>query len=71
MTPAEHDFIGLIIDSLDKNGIVEVGDLYEQPFTSWAPHGPESLFGDDEIEEIADVLRSLKEAAVPTDAKAG
>ncbi|MEV5709242.1 type I restriction-modification enzyme R subunit C-terminal domain-containing protein [Actinoallomurus sp. NPDC052274] len=37
LTPAQHDFIGLIFDSLAQNGVVEVGDLYEQPFTSRAP----------------------------------
>jgi type I restriction enzyme, R subunit len=71
MSPAQHDFIRLIIDSLAKNGIVEVGHLYGQPFTSRAPHGPDSIFSDADVEVTAAVLASLKKTAVPADAKAG
>jgi type I restriction enzyme R subunit len=71
LTPAEHDFIGLIIDSLAKNGIVEVGDLYEQPFTRLASQGPDSVFSDTRVDEIAVVLTALKSTAIPTDAKTG
>jgi type I restriction enzyme R subunit len=70
LTAAEHHFIELIIDSLTKNGIVEVGDLYEQPFTSRAPHGPDTFFSDAEVDVIDNVLTSLKRTAIPTDAEA-
>ncbi|MGH3390172.1 MAG: type I restriction-modification enzyme R subunit C-terminal domain-containing protein [Actinomadura sp.] len=71
LSPAEHDFLDLIIDSLAKNGIVEVGHLYEQPFTSRAPHGPDSVFSDTDVDGIAHVLTVVKNTAIPTDAKAG
>jgi len=69
LTPAGHDFIELIIDSLTTNGIIEVGHLYEQPFTSRAPRGPESIFDDTDVDEIAHVLTLLKNTAIPADAE--
>lgn len=71
LSPTAYSFIELIIDSLTKNGIVEVGDLYAQPFTSQAPQGPESLFSDNDVDKIADVLKLLKNTAIPADAQAG
>lgn len=70
LTPAQHDFIGLIIDSLAMNGIVEVGDLYEQPFTSRAPHGPDGIFSDTDVDVMADLLKHVKKTAIPTDSQA-
>jgi type I restriction enzyme R subunit len=70
-SPAELDFIGLIIDSLAKNGIVEVGDLYDQPFTSRAPYGPDTFFSNTEVDVIENVLTSLKTTAIPADSEAG
>jgi type I restriction enzyme R subunit len=71
LSAAEHDFIELIVDSLSANGIVEVGDLYDQPFISRAPHGPEGIFSDADVNMITDVLVLLKNTAVPADAEAG
>ena len=71
LTPDQHDFIVLVIDSLTKNGIVEVGDLYEQPFSGQAPHGPDTIFSDTEIDAITVVLTALKGTAIPIDTKTG
>ena len=70
LTPAEYNFIELIIDSLTKNGYLDVGELYDPPFRR---HGdPDIVFRkSSDVDVIADVLKHLKKTAVPTDAEAG
>ncbi|MFW6638525.1 hypothetical protein ACOALZ_00630 [Nocardiopsis algeriensis] len=48
-----------------------MGDLYEPPFTSLSPGGPEHLFTDEEIDTIETVLDSIRATAVPQGQAAG
>ncbi|GGO01223.1 hypothetical protein GCM10010116_02160 [Microbispora rosea subsp. aerata] len=54
-----------MIDFLAKNGFMEVGVLYESPFTSLAPGGPEDLFSDPEVDALVEVLAAVQAKAVP------
>ncbi|WP_245695569.1 type I restriction-modification enzyme R subunit C-terminal domain-containing protein [Actinopolyspora saharensis] len=60
-------FMKQIIDHVCRNGIVEVDALYDSPFTSRAPSGPEDLFTDDEVDEIVSIVKEIKATAVATD----
>jgi type I restriction enzyme R subunit len=57
------EFINLVIDHLTEHGIVKPSALYESPFTDLAPRGPDSLFGSMEIDELIQVLDTVRAMA--------
>ena len=66
-SPAQYSFVELIIESLTRNGFLDIGHLYEQPFTSRAPRGPDAFFADPEVGAIIEILDHLKQSAIPND----
>jgi type I restriction enzyme R subunit len=44
---------------------MEVERLYESPFTDSAPHGPDSIFTEDEVDGIVTVLHQVRDRALP------
>ncbi|QGN47558.1 DEAD/DEAH box helicase family protein [Micromonospora sp. WMMD558] len=58
-------FINMIIGHLTQNGAMEIDRLYESPFTEIAPHGPESIFTEDDADRIVSILRSVRATAAP------
>jgi type I restriction enzyme R subunit len=66
-SPAQYSFVELIIESLTKNGFLDISHLYEQPFKSQAPHGPDTLFTDPDVGRIIEILDYLKQTAIPND----
>jgi type I restriction enzyme R subunit len=65
LSARQLDFINMTIDHLAKNGIIDTGLLYEQPFTSLAPGGPETIFEDNDVDAIVTVLDAVRATAVP------
>ncbi|WP_054816236.1 DEAD/DEAH box helicase family protein [Nocardia arizonensis] len=63
------DFIKLLIKSITMNGIVEIGALYDPPFSRMAPRGPEELFSDKDLDAMQEVLTHLRTTAIPIDAQ--
>jgi type I restriction enzyme R subunit len=59
LTADQHDFIALVVEHLTANGAMDVGLLYEPPFTSVAAGGPESLFPDADIEALIAAVRAV------------
>jgi len=70
LTADQHDFIALIVEHLTANGTMEVGRLYEAPFTSVAAGGPESLFTEADIEALVEAIRAVATNAEPQEAAA-
>ncbi|MCA1226705.1 DEAD/DEAH box helicase family protein [Saccharopolyspora sp. 6M] len=68
LTANQLHFVQDVIDHVCRNGIVEVEALYESPFTTRAPAGPEDLFTDSEVDDLVSVIHSIKATAVATDA---
>ena len=66
----QHDFVALVVENLTVNGRMEPGQLYEPPFTSVATGGPESLFGDAEVDALIAAIRAVDVNARPQGAAA-
>jgi type I restriction enzyme R subunit len=59
-------FVNLIIDYLTEHGAVKKGRVYESPFTTVAPEGPEKLFDEDALEMIFEKIRDVTATATGT-----
>jgi type I restriction enzyme R subunit len=44
--------------------------LYESPYTDHAPTGPESVFAETDVDDIVDILNSVRANVLPTDGAA-
>ncbi|WP_151481864.1 DEAD/DEAH box helicase family protein [Streptomyces albicerus] len=67
LTASQLDFLQQIVDFLAKRGRMDAGDLYEAPFTSIAPGGPEDLFEEADINVVVNILKGIHSTAVPTE----
>ena len=54
-------FIETIIDHLTQNGVMDVGLLYETPFTDLHYEGLDGVFGDTDASEIVELVQSFNE----------
>lgn len=62
-TANQLEFINLIVDHLTEHGVMEAARLYESPFTDIAPYGPDDLFLARDIDELLQVLDSVRATA--------
>ena len=69
-TSQQIHFVNLIVEHLTDNGVMEARRLYESPFTDHAPHGPDSLFTDDAVDNIISILNEVRANALPDQATA-
>ncbi|MFR9752275.1 DEAD/DEAH box helicase family protein [Nocardia sp. 004] len=65
LTATQLHFLDMLTDSVARNGLIDVGELYEQPFRSLAPEGPEQLFSDEQVDRMVTVLNSIRTTAIP------
>ena len=65
LTADQHDFVALVVEHLTANGAMDVGLLYEPPFTSVAAGGPESLFPDADVDALIAAIRAVGANAHP------
>ena len=49
---------------------MEPARLYESPYTDHAPTGPDYVFPDADVDDIVDILNTVKANALPTDGAA-
>jgi len=61
----QHDFVALVVEHLTANGVMELGLLYEPPFTEVATGGPEGLFADAEVSALITVIEGIRANALP------
>ena len=67
LTADQHDFVALVVEHLTANGAMDVGLLYEPPFTSLAAGGPETLFPEADVDALIAIIRSVGANAHPRD----
>ena len=57
-------FVNLVINYLTEHGTIDPGRVYDSPFTSVAPEGPEAIFIEADLDDFFEVVRQLHDAAV-------
>jgi type I restriction enzyme R subunit len=55
--------MNLIIDELTDRGVVEARRVYESPYDSVAPEGPEAMFVEADLDRIFSTLQTLVDGA--------
>ena len=58
-TRNQIEFVNLVINYLTQHGTIDVGRVYESPFTSVAPEGPDAIFSNPDLEEFFDIVQHL------------
>ena len=58
------EFVNLVVDHLTEHGIVSPDRLYESPFIDITPRGPEGLFSTTELDELMQVLETVRATAI-------
>ncbi len=59
-TANQMEFVDLIVKHLTENGVMDVALLYEPPFTSYAPQGPDALFSSAQVEQLFVTLEQVR-----------
>ena len=65
LTASQLSFVNELIDYLAHNGTVDIDTLYEAPFKTIAPRGPEDIFGESEINAMIMTMDSVRSTAIP------
>ncbi|SBW26014.1 type III restriction protein res subunit [Candidatus Protofrankia californiensis] len=65
LTANQLHFLNMIIDILARRGLVDVGQLYDPPFTQLTPSGPEKFFTASDIDTVESVLDQVRSTAIP------
>jgi type I restriction enzyme R subunit len=60
-------FINLIVGELTNNGVMAPARLYESPYTELAITGPESMFTEDQVDNIVSILNTVRANAQPVE----
>jgi len=56
-------FVEMVIDYLTEHGTVEERRVYESPFISVAPQGPDAIFVSDDVDEFFEIVKHLRNTA--------
>ncbi len=56
-------FLGLVVEHLTANGVMDVDRLFHSPFSDNAPQGPQSLFSEEQLDGIVAVLGEVRQRA--------
>ena len=63
LSATQSNFVRQIIDYLTRQGVMEIGALYEPPFSDIDAQGPEGLFPDPDIDALVHIIRDINSNA--------
>lgn len=63
LTGNQLSFVNMLVEQLTQRGVVDPGLVYEAPFTSVAPTGPDGLFSEPQVIELVTALRRIRSTA--------
>ncbi|MCV3243292.1 DEAD/DEAH box helicase family protein [Mesorhizobium sp. ZC-5] len=66
-TASQIEFVGMIVEHLTDQGLMDPSLLYEPPFTDVAPTGPEQVFEEGRVVHLVGKIRELNDSAVAAD----
>ncbi len=69
-TADQIHFINLIVNELTANGMVDPARLYESPYIDQAPTGPDTVFPEADVDNIVQILNTVRANAAPADGAA-
>ncbi len=62
-TRNQIEFVNLVIDYLTQHGTIDPGRIYDSPFTSVAPEGPDAIFPAPDLDEFFNIVQHLHDTA--------
>lgn len=65
-----QNFAGYRVNELTANGVVEPARLYESPYIDHAPTGPDTVFPEADVDNIVQILNTVRANAAPADGAA-
>jgi len=63
LSASQIQFINLMIDYLSQSGWIQVGQLYESPFTDYSPRGIDGMFDPEQVVQLVGVLNEIRKRA--------
>jgi len=58
------EFVGMVIEHLTRNGVIDPGLLYDSPFSDLTPDGPDSVFDEQDVDRFLARIRNINQSAV-------
>ena len=58
------EFVNLVVDHLTEHGVVDLGRLYDSPFTDVTPQGPDGLFTSTQVDQLFRSLEAVRATAM-------
>jgi type I restriction enzyme, R subunit len=63
LTANQIQFINLVIDYLTQSGWMQVGQLYDSPFTDFSPCGVDGMFNPEQVSQLGGILERIRSGA--------
>ena len=63
LSAAQANFVRQIVDYLTRQGVMEIGALYEPPFSDHHTAGPEGLVPEPDIDALVHIIRGINDNA--------